>query len=116
MRTRKLNLKSSFFNLLGYVGGARHGQEHTTAQVEQLRQAMLEVLGESGAAAHPMVARQLRFADDVIDLWYARTELMAALADQLGESHAREHMARLGLQFAALLPPGMTAAAQRARR
>jgi hypothetical protein len=111
MRTGKLNLKSSFFNLLGHVGGLRHAHPQSPEQVERLRQTMLEALGEAGAAAHPILARQLRCADDAIGLWYARTDLMAALAEQSGESLARQAMDRLNAQFAALLPPGMTAAA-----
>ena len=82
MRTGKLNLKSTFFNLLGHVSGARHGRHHTPEQVERLRQAMLGALGEAGVAAHPVLARRLRYIDDAIGLWYARTELMAALAER----------------------------------
>ena len=111
MRTRKLNLKSTFFNLLGYVGGAK--ATHTPLQLEHLRLAMLETLGESGSAAHARVARQLRFADDVHALWYARSELMAALAEQHGEARARQELERLGALFTGLLPAGMTAGATR---
>lgn len=111
MRNGKLNLKSTFFNLLGYVGGAK--ATHTPLQLEHLRLAMLETLGESGSAAHARVARQLRFADDVQALWYARSELMAALAEQHGEARARQELERLGALFTGLLPAGMTAGATR---
>ena len=116
MRTGKLNLKCTFFNLLGHVSGARHGRHHTPEQVERLRQAMLGALGEAGVAAHPVLARRLRYIDDAIGLWYARTELMAALADHFGEGRAREVMDQLNAQFAALLPPGLMATAAPARR
>ena len=116
MRTGKLNLKSSFFNLLGHVGGARPGRHHTPEQIERLRQAMLAALGEAGVEEHPVLARQLRCTDDAIGLWYARTDLMAALADQFGESRAREAMDQLNAPFAALLPPGLMATAAAARR
>ncbi len=112
MRSGKLNLKSTFFNLLGYVGGAKVA--HTPLQLEHLRLAMLETLGESGLAAHPRVARRLRFADDVQTLWYARSELMAALAEQHGEARARQELERLGALFNGLLPAGMTAGSSRA--
>ena len=68
MRTGKLNLKSSFFNLLGHVSGARHGRHHTPEQIEGLRQAMLEALGQAGVAEHPVLVRQLRCTDDAIGL------------------------------------------------
>ena len=116
MRTGKLNLKSTFFNLLGHVSGARHGRHHTPEQIERLRQAMLDALGEAGVAAHPVLARRLRYIDDAIGLWYARTELMAALADQFGESRARQAMGELNAKFSALLPPGLMATAASARR
>ncbi len=111
MRTRKLSLKSTFFNLLGYGSATKDGP--TPLQLEQLRLAMLALLGDAGAAAHPRVARKLRFADDVLTLWYARSELMAALADQLGEARARQEMERLGDRFAGLLPAGMATAPNR---
>ena len=62
------------------------------------------------------MARLSRRAGDAIGLYYERTELMAALADQFGESRAREAMGELNAKFSVLLPPGLMATAASARR
>lgn len=106
MRIRKLNLKSTFFSLLGYVGASPEATQ--PLQLEELRVAMLATLGEAGCDHHTRVARKLRYADDVQGLWYARSELMAALAAMHGEAHARREIERLSALFRGLLPRGMT--------
>ena len=112
MRNRKPSLKSTFFSLLGYVSMAPEVPE--PAQRERLRVTMLAMLGESGCESHPDVARHLRFAPDIHGLWYARSELMAALASMRGEAQARQEMAHLTAQFQGLLPRSMTAGSGRA--
>ncbi len=107
MRIRKLNLRSSFFNLLGY--GAPSFAGARTAGLEDLRTAMLAALGDGGRIRHPLLARRLRFARDTEGLWYARSELMAALSDLHGESMARKEIDRLSLLFCGALPAAMTA-------
>ena len=101
MRTRKLNLKSSFFNLLGYVGGARHGQEHTPRRSNTCawrcwkrwaNRARPPTRRSRASCALPTMCQAL---------WYARSELMAALAEQHGEARARQELERLGALFTA---------------
>jgi len=106
MRTRKLNLKSGFLHLLGYASVSTEVPQ--PLRLEQLRLAMLGTLGEAGCEEHARLARQLRFAGDVLGLWYSRSELMAALASMHGETRAREEMERLSTLFQGLLPRSMT--------
>jgi hypothetical protein len=105
MRIHKLNLRSTFFSLLGYVNAS---PATPPLGLEQLRQAMLSALDEASSEHHAKVARQLQFAGDVQTLWYARTELMAALAAKHGEARARKEMDDLTARFRLLLPRSMT--------
>ena len=105
MRTIKLNLKSTFFSLLGYSTPLPEAQQ--SDQLEKLRALMLASLGDAGNIAHIRLARKLRFSDDAQGLWYARSELMAALSAMHGETRARQEMDQLTAQFQGLLPKGL---------
>lgn len=86
-------------------------------RLEQIRLAMLAALG--GAAAertHPALARRLRCAADVQGLWYARGELMAALAQRHGERAARAQLHRITAMFEGLLPRSLMAGRPTRRR
>ena len=86
MRIRKLNLRSSFFSLLSYAGYSTSvPDEPVVMGLEDLRDAMLAALGDTGSVRHPLLARQLRFARDAESLWYARSDLMGVLSSLYGE-------------------------------
>jgi hypothetical protein len=108
MRISKLNLKNSFFSLLGYHGTAEEFPQ--PLRLEELRLAMLATLGEAASEQHAQVARKLRGASDALALWYSRSELMVALSSIHGETRARQEMNRLSDLFQGLLPEGLTAA------
>ena len=50
------------------------------------------------------VVNKVRYADSIQTLWYARSDVMAALAGKLGEGLATQHLADVSLQFTGLLP------------
>lgn len=75
--------------------------------LEDIRDAMLLVLGENGARQFPQATRRIRYATDIKDLWYLRGDLMAVLAGLHGEVIAREKIAVLNAQFQGLLPGGL---------
>ena len=77
------------------------------SSTEEIREAMLGVLGPAGQKSFPNVARRLRYANDVQALWYLRGDLMAALAALYSESVARERIAGITGQFQGLLPGGL---------
>jgi len=114
MQQRKLKLKSTFFGLFGY--GSATLEVTPSEQLEQLRAAMLDTLGDAGCESHVKLARKLQYADDVQALWYARSELMAALAAMEGEARARKELDRLTGLFKKVLPKGMTAGTNRPPR
>ena len=77
-------------------------------RTEDIRQCMLSELGEYGEKKFPAVARRVRYAPDVQGLWYARSDVMAILANTYGETIAREKIADISSKFKGLLPKSLT--------
>jgi hypothetical protein len=75
---------------------------------EDIREAMLALLGDGGSKQFANVTRRIRYANDVQALWYLRGDLMAALATTLGESGARQEVQRITRMFEGLLPGSLT--------
>jgi len=67
----------------------------------------VDMLGEIGEQTYPQVARRIRYGGDALALWYARADLMAALAGLHGEQLARTRMVSLLVLFEGTLPKGM---------
>ena len=77
---------------------------------------MLCELGEYGEKKFPAVARRVRYAPDVQGLWYARSDVMAILANTYGETVARQKIADISSEFEGLVPKSlMSKAGLRAR-
>jgi hypothetical protein len=76
--------------------------------MDEIRAAMLACLASCGPGKHPHLAHRLKFAPDIAALWYARSDLMRALAASQGESMARAHIAGITLLFEGLLPGSAT--------
>ncbi|MBG9387277.1 hypothetical protein [Caenimonas aquaedulcis] len=72
--------------------------------IEDIREAMLQMLGERGIKEFAATTRRIRYATEIQDLWYLRGDLMAALAGLDGEVTAREKIARINTRFQGLLP------------
>jgi hypothetical protein len=81
--------------------------ERVAHRLEDIRLAMLDMLGEEGAKQHPQVARRIRFGGDAQALWYARADLMTALASASGERLARVRTESLSVLFDGMLPKGL---------
>ena len=75
--------------------------------LEDIREAMLSVLGNDGAKQFPQATRRIRYATDIKDLWYLRGDLMGVLAKLYDEATARKTMASINAQFQGLLPGGL---------
>ena len=89
------------FSRLGFGG---NDAERVVEQLERIRAAMLDTLGDEGARKYPLVVRRVFHSKDAQALWYARGELMAALADLHGERVAHQRMSELSHMFDGLLP------------
>jgi hypothetical protein len=104
MRWFKPNLKTSLYALLGHDAEP----EPACGSVDRIRSSMLELLGENGPSHHALLVRRLRYASEPQALWYARSELMAALAAVHGEALARKKVDGLTPLFGGLLPDSLT--------
>ncbi|NML48257.1 hypothetical protein HHL11_31200 [Ramlibacter sp. G-1-2-2] len=106
MRWFKGSIRTSIYGLLGNpVGPSDSALESGT---EDIREAMLALLGEGGPKKFPNVTRRIRYANDVQALWYLRGDLMAALASIHGEAAAREQVREITEMFHGLLPGSLS--------
>jgi hypothetical protein len=81
----------------------------TGKTLPEIRQAMLDALGEHGALAHPALKRRVEYAEDIQDLWYLRGDVLTAISSSEGEAIARAHLARISEMFRGSLPCCLTA-------
>jgi hypothetical protein len=98
-------LRSSCMALLGIPEATPVALNDRT---EVIRTLMLSALGEYGEKKFPAVIRRVRYAPDVQGLWYARSDVMAILANTYGETAAREKIADISGRFRGLLPESLT--------
>ncbi len=94
MRWAKTSLRNSFFGWMGHQPAAE-----PSARLEEIRKAMLLVLEQSLDGKNSAVERKLLFAHDLDELWYARPDLMTAIAAARGESTARACLADITQMF-----------------
>ncbi len=97
-------LKSSLLALLGshaITPGIREDR------IEQIRQSMLDELGEFGQAHFPKIVVRVRYALDAQALWFIRSEVMSVLGARYGETIAREKINQISKNFIGLLPKGL---------
>jgi len=73
-------------------------------RLDAVRKAMLDALGNDAGKVHTALERRLLFAKDIGELWYARPELMNALAARVGEARARETLVGVTRLFDGLKP------------
>lgn len=102
MRWFKHNLRSSIYGLLGNPIDPSESVLESSA--EDIREAMLALLGENGPMQFPQITRRIRYANDIQALWYLRGDLMGALATLHGERQAREKIQSITRMFQGLLP------------
>ncbi|MBI5278002.1 MAG: hypothetical protein HY854_16250 [Burkholderiales bacterium] len=106
MRWLKPNLKNSLYGLLGH---ASNPTESTLENgTEDIREAMLALLGENSPKRFPQLTRRLRYAADIQALWYLRGDLMATLATIHGETAARQQVRAITEMFDGLLPGSLS--------
>lgn len=104
MRWLKPHLKSTFMALLGSAESTASLLEDRT---DDIRQFILDELGDFGEQHYPKIVRRILYATDIQGLWYARGDIMAVLAAAHGETVAREKLTRITEKFKGLLPRGL---------
>ena len=99
-------VRNSVYGLMGNQGVP--SDSVLEDRTEDIREAMLALLGEGGTKQFANVTRRIRYANDIQGLWYLRGDLMAALATTLGEAGAREQVQRITQMFHGMLPGSLT--------
>ena len=99
MRWAKTSLRNSFFGWKADKPVAESNDD-----LEAIRNAMLQALMQAHGAHHAGIERRVLFARDIDELWYARPDLMTALAASRGESLARQTLTEITLLFETRLP------------
>lgn len=73
-------------------------------KLDAVRKAMLDALGTDVGEGYAALERKLLFAKDIGELWYARPELMNAVAARVGEARARGTLTEITRLFDGLKP------------
>lgn len=102
MRWFKPNLRSSINALFALAHRSAPPDSVLEIGMQDIRDAMLELMGEGGEHPAAQVTRRIRYAIDIQTLWYLRGDLMAVLARRNGEAAAREQLAPVTQMFADL--------------
>jgi hypothetical protein len=101
-------LASHFINSMqGLLGRPPIDENHSSFRIEDIRQAMLDSLGEEGCTSYPHIERRVLFAPDLQGLWYLRADMMVALSSLQGERVASQKIRQITHMFEGLLPKGM---------
>jgi hypothetical protein len=82
----------------------------------EIRQALLDAMGEQAAHAYPVVQLRVTYAEDIQDLWYLRGDVLTAIASTQGEAKARSQLSKVSEMFRGSLPSGLTARPSRLGR
>lgn len=106
MRWFKGSIRTSIYGLLGNPVAPSDSVLETGT--EDIREAMLALLGQAGTKQFANVVRRVRYANDVQALWYLRGDLMAALAATQGEAAARQKVQQITRMFQGLIPGSLT--------
>ena len=107
MRWFKPNLRSSIIALLSLGHPGSPSEPPVEHSIDDIRAAMLKLIGPDTDKAFPLVKRRIHYASDVQALWYLRGDLMSALAGTHGEAVAREKVSSITDMFEDLLPGGL---------
>ncbi len=111
MRWAKTSLRNSFFGWM-----ANEPAVESNDDLEALRAAMLRVLDQSTDGVNSAIERKLLFAHDINQLWYARPELMTAIAASKGEALAKTCLDQITHLFETRAPNRFTSKGRPAKR
>ena len=108
MRWFKPNLRGSIHAIFS-LGHPRTTPSESVLEIsiEDIRISMLEAIGTTDDAQHRQIRRRIRYAIDVMALWYLRGDLMAVLASKHGEAEARLKLSAISDMFEDVLPEGL---------
>jgi hypothetical protein len=93
--------------LHGRLTSRAAASKRAAIKLDDIRQAMLDCLGNVGRERFPQVERRVMFASDIQSLWYLRPELLMVVSSAIGEQAAQERVAQLSAMFDGLLPKSL---------
>lgn len=102
MRLLKPTL-TSIYGLLGHMipTPARSAE----SRMENIRKVMLDAMSiEGGTGHHHLTVRRVFYATDIQTLWYARSDVMSVLSEEMGDTSAHEELCVISELFDGLLP------------
>ena len=113
-----MNKLASHFisSMQGMLGFSQADESRSAFRIEDIRQAMLDSLGEEGCANYPHIERRVLFAPDLQGLWYLRSDIMVAISSLRGEMVASQRIRQITGMFDGLLPTGMISRPSAVRR
>ncbi len=101
-------LASQFISSMqGLLGLPVADDSDATVRIENIRQAMIDSLGDEGCASFPQIERRVLFAPDLQALWDLRADVMVVISSLQGESVASQKIRLITSMFEGLLPKGM---------
>jgi hypothetical protein len=107
MRWFKPNLRGSIHAIFSLGQPRAPSESVLEISIEDIRISMLEAIGTTDDAQHRQIRRRIRYAIDVMALWYLRGDLMAVLASKYGEAEARLKLSAITDMFEDVLPEGL---------
>ncbi len=101
-------LASQFISSMqGLLGRPLSEDANATVRIEDIRQVMLDSIGDEGCASYPHIERRVLFAPDLQGLWYLRADIMVVISSMQGERVANQKIRLITGMFEGLLPRGM---------
>ena len=101
-------IRSSIHALFSTGAGSAGGRPADDgANMEDIRHRMLALTSQDDGERGALLARRIRYANELQALWFMRGELMALLAHTYGEAAARQMVDSLSNMFSDLLPPSL---------
>ncbi|MES2972861.1 MAG: hypothetical protein V4757_04600 [Pseudomonadota bacterium] len=110
MPSIRQNLRNSYLELHAEFHPAQERERvrnRMEDRLDDIRQSMIDSLGNVGAVDHPAIVRRIRAALDATGLWYLRSALMTILCSLHGEEAARRKVMSISHQFEGMLPQGL---------
>lgn len=90
--------------------------EHTVDQIKQLMLETLDAPRDGRLTDDDRLRLRIRMCDDVLTLWYMRSELMQVFSARIGEQEASLQLTRISALFEGMLPAGLTSQARQHNR
>jgi hypothetical protein len=101
-------MQSIISSIRGLLSPPKETPQRSLVQIEHIREAMLQSIGEAGCMQFPTIEGRILYADELEELWYLRSDVMMVVSTLKDETAARQSLRRITNMFEGLLPKGMS--------